>query len=82
MKIVVVDDEHDVQALFEQRFRREVRSGMLELNFAFSGEDALTLLENRGTADIILILLGHQHARHERPRAVEGYQGPIPGAQG
>jgi CheY-like chemotaxis protein len=56
MKIVVVDDEHDVQALFEQRFRREVRSGVLELNFAFSGEDALTLLENRGIADIILIL--------------------------
>ena len=27
MKIVVVDDERDVQALFEQRFRREVRSG-------------------------------------------------------
>ena len=56
MKIVVVDDEHDVQALFEQRFRREVRSGLIELNFAFSGEDALTLLENRGIADIILIL--------------------------
>jgi CheY-like chemotaxis protein len=56
MKIVVVDDERDVQALFEQRFRREIRSGLLELHFAFSGEDALTLLEHRGTADIVLIL--------------------------
>ena len=25
MKVVVVDDERDVQALFEQRFRREIR---------------------------------------------------------
>ena len=29
---------------------------MLELHFAFSGEDALTLLEHRGIADIVLIL--------------------------
>ena len=56
MKIVVVDDERDVQALFEQRFRREIRLGLLELHFAFSGEDALTLLEDRGIADIVLIL--------------------------
>jgi CheY-like chemotaxis protein len=56
MKIVVVDDERDVQTLFEQKFRREVRQGVIELHFAFSGEDALALLADRGVADIVLIL--------------------------
>jgi len=31
MKILVVDDEKDVQFLFEQRFRKEIKSG--EMNF-------------------------------------------------
>ena len=56
MKVVVVDDERDVQALFEQRFRREIRQGQIDLHFAFSGEEALKLLEDRGIADIVLIL--------------------------
>ena len=56
MKIVVVDDERDVQTLFEQKFRREVRQGLIELHFAFSAEDALALLADRGVADIVLIL--------------------------
>jgi two-component system, chemotaxis family, chemotaxis protein CheY len=41
MKILVVDDETDVQALFEQKFRKEIRSGEMDFTFAFSGEDAL-----------------------------------------
>lgn len=56
MNIVIVDDERDVQTLFEQRFRHEVRQGLLELHFAFSGEEALTLLSHGGIADIVLIL--------------------------
>jgi CheY-like chemotaxis protein len=56
MKVVVVDDEEDVKALFEQKFRREIRAGQMELFFAFSGERALQLLEERGVADIVLIL--------------------------
>jgi two-component system, response regulator, stage 0 sporulation protein F len=56
MNIVIVDDERDVQTLFEQRFRREVRQGLLQLHFAFSGEEALTLLSHGGIADIVLIL--------------------------
>jgi CheY-like chemotaxis protein len=46
MKILVVDDERDIQALFQQRFRKEIRSGALDFEFAFSGEDAINLLEN------------------------------------
>lgn len=44
MKILFVDDERDVEALFRQKFRKEIKSGDLELSFAFSGEDALNLL--------------------------------------
>lgn len=45
MKILVVDDEKDIQPLFEQRFRKETRNGEIEFVFAFSGEEALTCLE-------------------------------------
>ena len=45
MKILVVDDERDVQLLFEQRFRKEIRNGEMRFAFAFSGEEALQFLE-------------------------------------
>jgi len=44
MKILFVDDELDVEALFRQKFRKEIKSGELELSFAFSGDNALNLL--------------------------------------
>ena len=54
-KILVVDDEIDVKDLFEQRFRREIRSGEFELTFANSGEEAITYLANR-PSEVVLIL--------------------------
>ena len=45
MNILVVDDEKDMQTLFEQRFRKEIRNNELEFAFAFSGEDALGCME-------------------------------------
>ncbi len=56
MKVIVVDDELDVKTLFEQKFRREVKAGAIDLDFALSGETALELLEKKGVADIVLIL--------------------------
>ena len=56
MKILVVDDEHDVEPLFRMRFRREIRNGDIELIFAFSGEEALTQLSEHGKADVVLVL--------------------------
>lgn len=44
MKVLVVDDEEDVQLLFQQRFRKEIRSGELNLIFATNGLDALSVL--------------------------------------
>ena len=45
MKILAVDDEKDMQALFEQRFRKEIKTGLVEFAFAESGEEALIYLE-------------------------------------
>jgi len=45
MKILVVDDEKDIQPLFEQRFRKEIRNGEIEFVFAYSGEEALWCLK-------------------------------------
>ncbi len=55
MKILVVDDERDVQDLFEQRFRKEIRNGEMEFVFAFSGEEAMTYL-NSPEHEAVLIL--------------------------
>jgi CheY-like chemotaxis protein len=41
MKVLVVDDEKDMQMLFEQKFRKEIRSGEINFAFANSGEEAL-----------------------------------------
>ncbi|WPU92278.1 response regulator [Mucilaginibacter sabulilitoris] len=55
MKILVVDDEVDVQPLFMQRFRKEIKSGEIVFNFALSGEEAMTYLE-KNHSEVILIL--------------------------
>ena len=55
MKILVVDDEKDVQILFEQRFRKEIRTNEMEFVFAFSGEEALAYL-NCHEHEAVLIL--------------------------
>lgn len=55
MKILVVDDEMDVKTLFEQRFRKEIKERRVEFAFAFSGEEALNLL-NTWEHEALLIL--------------------------
>jgi sigma-B regulation protein RsbU (phosphoserine phosphatase) len=40
-KILIVDDEPDVELLIRQRFRREVREGVVDFRFARNGEEAL-----------------------------------------
>jgi two-component system, chemotaxis family, chemotaxis protein CheY len=55
MKVLVVDDEKDIQMLFEQRFRKEIRNGEIEIVFAFSGDEALAHL-NQKNHDIVMIL--------------------------
>lgn len=55
MKILVVDDEADVQPLFTQRFRKEIREHEIDFDFALSGEQALDYLE-KNHSEVVLIL--------------------------
>jgi len=55
MKFLVVDDEKDVEMLFRQKFRKELRSGLIEMEFALSGQDALEILRNRKPPDVMYI---------------------------
>ncbi len=55
MKILVVDDEKDVQILFEQRFRKEIRNKEMEFVFAYSGEEALTYLNGRDHEAVLIL---------------------------
>ena len=55
MKILVVDDERDIQTLFEQRFRKEIKEKLSEFVFAFSGEEALAYL-TQNEHEVVIIL--------------------------
>lgn len=55
MRILVVDDEKDVELLFKQKFRREVKSNKLELVFAFSGQEALDFLGTNDPPQVVYI---------------------------
>jgi two-component system chemotaxis response regulator CheY len=82
MKILVVDDEKDVQVLFEQRFRKEIRSGEMNFVFAFSGEDALIYLNEHEHEAVLILsdinmpgmsgleLLGHIKQKYHKPPPV------------
>ena len=55
MKILVVDDEKDVEVLFRQRFRKEIRNGSLDFRFAFSGEEALRVMEEMEQKAVLIL---------------------------
>ena len=54
--ILVVDDEPDVEILFRQQFRRDLRSGRFTMEFALSAEAALQHIDDADGISIILIL--------------------------
>jgi len=53
-KILVVDDEPDVEALMRQAFRRQIRDNVYEMIFATDGEDALEKLRQHPDIDVVL----------------------------
>ena len=82
MKILVVDDEKDVQVLFEQRFRKEIKNNEIKFVFAFSGEEALTYLNQHEHEAVLILsdinmpgmsgldLLGHIKQKYLKPPPV------------
>jgi CheY-like chemotaxis protein len=55
-RILVVDDEADVEDLFRQQFRREIRDGRFRMDFARSAAEALQLIGAVAGETLILIL--------------------------
>jgi two-component system, response regulator, stage 0 sporulation protein F len=55
MKFLIIDDEKDVEMLFRLKFRKELRSGLIELEFALSGQEALEMLRMRQPPDVMYI---------------------------
>jgi DNA-binding NtrC family response regulator len=56
VRALVVDDEPDVEALFRQQFRRELREGLYTLDFALSAAAALAILDDAIGEEIILLV--------------------------
>ena len=55
MNILVVDDEKDMQMLFEQRFRKEIKSGKVDFAFAISGEEALSYMQRHHHQAVLIL---------------------------
>ena len=53
-KILVVDDEVDLEVLIKQKFRRQIRNKEFEFVFAMNGVEALTKLKQHEDIDIVL----------------------------
>lgn len=56
IKALIVDDERDIELLFRQGFRKELREGMVDFIFAFSAEEALEYLKSLAPVDVVLLL--------------------------
>jgi CheY-like chemotaxis protein len=54
--ILVVDDEPDVEMLFRQQFRHDLRAGRFKMEFAQSGDVALQRIAEAAGVSLILIL--------------------------
>lgn len=54
--ILVIDDEPDVEPLFRQQFRRDLRTGRFSMEFAPGAQRALELLGDATGMSVILIL--------------------------
>ena len=56
VRVLVVDDETDVEVLFRQQFRRELREERFVLDFAPSADEALAKVRDAEGATIILLV--------------------------
>ena len=80
-KILVVDDEADLELLIKQKFRRKIRENVYEFLFANNGQEALDRITENPDTDVILsdinmpvmdglTLLTHTHAEHPGMKTV------------
>lgn len=55
LKLLIVDDETDVEMLFRQHFRKEIRNGLIHFEFAFSAQSALEKLGSTNPPEFIYV---------------------------
>src|SRR5437667_12691638 len=53
-KVLIVDDEPDLEILIRQRFRRKIKEGEFEFVFARNGEEALDYLRNDAALTVVM----------------------------
>ena len=56
MLVMVVDDEADIELLFRQQFRKEIKQGDIDFRFALGGDEAMEILHGDLGTDLVLIL--------------------------
>ena len=54
VRILIVDDEPDLEALIQQKFRHQIRDGAVSFVFAHDGVEALTILEANQGIDMVV----------------------------
>ena len=54
VKILVVDDEKDLEVLIKQKFRKKIREKEYEFLFAINGKDAIKKIEEMPDVDVVL----------------------------
>ena len=53
-RILVADDEPDLELLIRQKYRKEIREGVYEFLFAQNGKEALAILAGHSDVDLLL----------------------------
>ncbi len=56
MRILIVDDEEDVQIMFRQHFRRELKNREIDFIFALNAKEAIHFLDECSPFDVFLVL--------------------------
>ena len=69
-KILVVDDEPDLEHLVRQKFRRQIRDNEFEFQFAQNGVQALECLLPCIVRTLGLSVPTHEHSKQVRPNAL------------
>ena len=53
-RILVADDEVDLELLIKQKFRKEIRNGVFDFIYALNGKEALDIVQNNDDIDLVL----------------------------
>tara|TARA_R110001592_G_scaffold79857_1_gene238489 strand:+ start:1684 stop:2874 length:1191 start_codon:yes stop_codon:yes gene_type:complete len=54
LRLLIVDDEPDLETLFRQKFRKQIKQGDFHVKFASNGKEALETIDASNEIDIIL----------------------------